>query len=54
MISEEKVFYIDVANAGPDEESQPAEEQETVEETRKEQREEADPEEQSPTRKGYG
>lgn len=42
------------AEGEPEKQKRPVKERESVEETRKKQREHVEPEEQSPTRKGYG
>jgi len=55
MQSVEKAYYKKVtAEDEPEKQERPAKERESIEETRKKQREKADPDEQSPTRKGYG
>jgi hypothetical protein len=55
MKNVESVYYKERSAEGkPEKEEKPAKEKESVEETRERQKEHADPEEQSPTRKGYG
>ncbi|MFP4091481.1 MAG: hypothetical protein ACLFUB_03715 [Cyclobacteriaceae bacterium] len=52
--AEREYFKHTSAEDKPEKKEKPAEEKESVEETRKKQRKHAGPEEQSPTRKGYG
>ena len=55
MKSAEREYHKKVSAEGePEKQERPAKERESVEETRKKQQENTDPEEQSPTRKGYG
>jgi hypothetical protein len=55
MKSADKSYYREpTAEDQPAREKKPEKHDKSIEETRREQREKADPKEQSPTRKGYG